>query len=183
MIKRSILALIFLLHWTPAFANNAEITDRMQGYWDAYSGTDFIAAAEYILPSDLELLKEELLPLFLTAGQSSNPQVRAFADHFFGDTDNGSRKDLSRTEVFARLNQLVAAMSPQTFEILNSSSITVTEISMTDSEHGVVAYQVSIQGTTGEDFERVAKNNSKWYIRLKEAPSTTAGKFRMILGI
>jgi len=64
--------------------------DKMIQYWNSFTSADFEKTAQLIHPSDLEGMKEHLVPVFAQAAKSNNGEIAQLAKLFFGDT-SGSK--------------------------------------------------------------------------------------------
>ena len=182
---RKIPALIFILLFaTGAFASDEEtIANQMKDYWAAFSNANFNRAAEYIYPADLAAAKKELLPVFLAAGESANPELNSVADSFFLNVPRESRSSISGAQVFIGLNNFIGAANPQLFVALRDSTIEILETALGTADSATITYRILINGTPATDLERFSRLNGKWYVRVKEDPRDTAGKFRQAFGL
>ena len=164
-------------------SEETDISDRMAGYWAAYSTKQFRGAVEYIYPADLDSAKVELLPVFLAAGESGDPELNAISDAFFLNVPRDSRSGISGKEVFIGLNHVISAVNPQLFDAVRGSTIEVLEVALGSEDSATVTYRIEFQGTPATDIERFAKHNGEWYVRVKENPRDTAAKFRQAFGL
>ncbi|WOX04330.1 hypothetical protein [Microbulbifer pacificus] len=181
--KKAILAvLLFFGVIATASANDALIAERLKEYWAAYSSTDFVKAAEFILPADLNDLKSELLPVFLAANESQDVEVRQMAQYFFADIPPGKYTSMTSSDVFSAMNTLMAGLSPDMFSLLQGAELEV--VSTSKNADGSVAVNVAIKvaGDFAEDVMYLRQENGEWFMRVNEKPSVTANGFRQLFG-
>ncbi len=91
-----LLAVAFFLSLSnSAIADDATaLGDRFKDYWRVFSSANFDAAVDLIHPHDVAMAKAELLPVFLEAAKSKDPNVRALGDLFFtGIPDAAPERD------------------------------------------------------------------------------------------
>ena len=174
---------ILVIASTACASPKEKISSLMQSYWADYSKADFDSAAGYIYPSDLKLAKKELLPIFLDAGDSDDPELNSISDAFFLNIPQESRPSISGKQVFVGLNNFIKSSSPEIFELVAKSKIEILEVSVSDGKSATVTYRLMVEDTPVTDIERFIKSNGKWYVRTKESPKDTATKFRKIFGL
>jgi len=186
--KRYMRSLVFLvglviLQSFASAADEDDVSKRMQDYWSAYSRAEFSMAASFVIPSDLNEMKAELLPVFLTLSKSTDPELQPIAAIFFSGIPVESYLEMSPLQVFIGLNRFIFTANPQLVSAVGQSTIEVTDVSWSTSGEATVSYRMIIQNTPVSDFERFKKHKGQWYMRLKEAPSDTAYKFRQAFGL
>lgn len=175
---------ISLAYASPAWASDEEdILSTMKKYWAAYSNMDFEAAAEFICPADLDLAKSQLLPIFLEAGNSSDPELNSISNMFFLNVPQESRSKATGQQVFVGLNNFIVAASPNLFDIIQGSTIEPIEIELSSENKATLTYRIEAQGYPVTDIERFSKLYDEWCLRVKENPRDTATKFRQLLGL
>ena len=157
-----------------------DISSLMKSYWTSYSKSDFQTAAKYIHPNDLESAKKKLIPVFLAAGDSNDPELNSISDAFFLDIPQELRPNISGKQVFVGLSNFVNTANPQLFDAISKSKIEIIEVSIGSAGNATVTYRMMIEGTPTTDIERFTKFNGKWFVRLKENPKDTAIKLRKI---
>ena len=181
--KAMLLAVLMIFGMVcPALANDAIISERLKGYWQAYSSTNFARAAEFMHPDDLNEMKRELLPVFLRASNSEDLEVRQLAMYFFSEASQGDYSKMTQSEVFVGLNMLIAGLSPDMFSLLKDSELEVVNSYMTSD--GAVALNVAIKLAEGsvEEVMYFGQKNDEWFMRVSEEPSVTANGFRQLFG-
>lgn len=182
--KATVLAIVFFFLHSAAFAADDEtIAQRMQDYWGAYTRAEFSEAAGYVLPADLREMKAQLLPVFLSINESTDPNLRSFAGQFFAGMPAAAYADMSPLQVFVALNRFVFNLNPDLMSAIRQSSIEISEVSRSDADNAAVIYRVVILDTPATDFERFRRHRGQWYLRLKEPPRDTAQKFRKLFGL
>jgi hypothetical protein len=179
--KKTFLLLLSLVVATASFAADTKpVETTFQRYWASYSKKDFTKAAADVLPSDLEATKAAVLPVFL-ANQSSKakdaPEVLAA---FFGKTVGKARETMSAVEVFAGLNRIVAAGSPELFEVLKDATVSIIFVKL--AERGRLGRD-SLSGDgprSGRYRCRIdlVKKDGRWWVKIKDDPKQTAQSFK-----
>lgn len=154
----------------------------MQGYWKAFTSTEFKTAAAFMHPDDLEAVQKEMPPVFIAAAQSEAKDAREMAAAFFGQHPKEKWSSLTPVEVFECLNRFLLVAAPQIFETLKGSTVVVNRFEV-NGEEATIHYKVNVQGETVEDTERYSKKDGKWWLRAKENPKDTAQKFRQLLDL
>jgi hypothetical protein len=177
--KKTFLLLLSLVVVTAAFAADTKpVETTFQRYWASYSKKDFTKAAAEVLPGDLEATKAAVLPVFL-ANQSSKakdaPEVLAA---FFGKTVGKARETMSAVEVFAGLNRIVAAGSPELFEVLKDATVSIIFVKSVSAEAAEIHFQVMVRGQGDTDAEDLVKKDGRWWVKIKDDPKQTAQSFK-----
>ena len=177
--KKTFLLLLSLVVVTASFAADTKpVETTFQRYWASYSKKDFTKAAAEVLPSDLEATKAAVLPVFL-ANQSSKakdaPEVLAA---FFGKTVGKARETMSAVEVFAGLNRIVAAGSPELFEVLKDATVSIIFVKSVSAEAAEIHFQVMVRGQGDTDAEDLVKKDGRWWVKIKDDPKQTAQSFK-----
>jgi hypothetical protein len=177
--KKTFLLLLSLVVVTAAFAADTKpVETTFQRYWASYSKKDFTKAAAEVLPSDLEATKAAVLPVFL-ANQSSKakdaPEVLAA---FFGKTVGKARETMTAVEVFAGLNRIVAAGSPELFEVLKDATVSIIFVKSVSAEASEIHFQVMVRGQGDTDAEDLVKKDGRWWVKIKDDPKQTAQSFK-----
>lgn len=182
--KFFIAIIVLLAYASPAGASDeTDILSTMKKYWAAYSNMNFKAAADFICPADLDLAKSELLPIFLAAGNSSDPELHLISNTFFSKIPQKSRSEATGQQVFVGLNNFIVAANPKFFEFIQGSSIEPIEIELSSKNKATLTYRIEIQDLPVTDIERFSKPYDEWCLRVKEHPRDTAAKFRLVLGL
>jgi hypothetical protein len=177
------LALVLLFACGAAHASEAEVTKLMEDYWRAYSRSEFLEAAGYLDPRDLEALRSGLLPMFIEASDSKHVSVAPLVKTFFGKTPPDKRKEMTSAQVFAGMNLMLKDVMPAVYSALRRTSIAVTRVQLADDGSAVVQYTVKTPDGDAADADRANLHEGRWYLRTKEAPAATVEKFRMLLGL
>ncbi len=177
--KKTFLLMLSLIVATASFAADTKpVETTFQRYWASYSKKDFTKAAADVLPSDLEATKAAVLPVFL-ANQSSKakdaPEVLAA---FFGKTVGKARETMSAVEVFAGLNRIVAAGSPELFEVLKDATVSIIFVKSVSAEAAEIHFQVMVRGQGDTDAEDLVKKDGRWWVKIKDDPKQTAQSFK-----
>jgi hypothetical protein len=180
---RQLFVIVLLLCGGAALASEQEVSKLMQDYWRAYTRSDFIEAAGYLDPRDLEALRKGLLPLFMKAADSKNVNVVPLVKSFFGEIPEDEREDMTTAQVFAGMNRMVRNVMPDTYEAMQKTSIEVTHVEPAAEGTVVVRYTVKSPEGEGAGSERANLYQGKWYLRTNEAPAATIEQFRMLLGL
>jgi hypothetical protein len=149
-----------------------------QRYWAAYSKKDFAKAATEILPSDLEATKAAVLPVFLAGQGSKAKDAQEVLGAFFGKTVGKARDAMSAAEVFAGLNRVVAAGSPELFEVLKDATVNIIFVKAISAESAEVHFQVMVRGQGDTDAEELVKKDGRWWVKIKDDPKQTAQSFK-----
>ena len=182
--KKIIIAVLTLLSMiASASANEAVITERFSGYWDAYASADFSKAADFMLPADLDAIKAEILPVFLAASKSGDQDVVDIAEYFFSNVPSEHRASLTPVQVFSRMNSLVFAMSPELPALLGMSSLEVLNIQSKAKNLVELNYALNVDEGSMRDKARLMQFNDQWYVCLNDDAGTTAAGFRELLGL
>jgi hypothetical protein len=166
-----------------ALASEQEVTTLMEDYWRAYSRSEFVEAAAYLDPRDLEALRKGLLPLFMKAADSKNVNVVPLVKTFFADIPEDEREDMTAPQVFAGLNRMLRHVMPDVYRSLRKTTIEVTEVGFAPDGSAVVRYDVNSPAGEGVNIERANRHEGKWYLRTNETPDATVEQFRMLLGL
>lgn len=172
-----------IVHASAFAAGKDDISQRMHDYWGTYSRGEFGKAADFILPTDLSNMKTELLPVFIDASQSADPEIQAIAKVFFSAIPDGPDPEMSPAQVFVGFNRFIYAANPELHSALQQSIIEVTDVAWSSDSEAMVSYRITIQDTPVSDVERFQRQGEQWYLRLKEPPRDTAIKFRQALGL
>jgi hypothetical protein len=180
---RQFLFSLLLLVSGSALASEQEVTTLMEDYWRAYSRSEFVEAAGYLDPRDLEALRKGLLPLFMKAADSKNVNVVPLVKSFFGDIPEDEREDMTAPQVFAGLNRMLRHVMPDVYRSLRKTTIDVTEVGFAPDGSAVVRYDVNSPAGEGVNIERANRHEGKWYLRTNETPEATVEQFRMLLGL
>ena len=180
-IKLCIVALMVSISGS-ALADEADVVrQRFKDYWRVHSLGQFYAAAEYISPADLRQSKNEFLPIFLDAAQSTDRNVREQADIYFGDIPTQRRLVISDKESFIGLNRVGFAPTPQLLEKLSLSVITVGDVKFSSASQATIFYSVKfLNGSQSSGAAKFTKVDGLWYHRLNGL-STSAMKTRNAL--
>jgi hypothetical protein len=119
-----------------------------------------------------------VLPVFL-ANQSSKakdaPEVLAA---FFGKTVGKARETMSAVEVFAGLNRIVAAGSPELFEVLKDATVSIIFVRSLAADSAEIHFQVMVRGQGDTDAESMVKKDGRWWVKIKDDPKQTAQSFK-----
>ena len=173
----SLLALVAFAVASQA-ADTKPVETTFQRYWSVYAKKDFAKAAAEVLPSDLEATKAAVLPVFL-ANQNSKakdgPEVLAA---FFGKTVGKARDTMSAVEVFAGLNRVVAAGSPDLFEVLKDATVAIIFVRAVTADEAEIHFQVMVRGQGDTDAETLVKKDGRWWVKIKDDPKQTAESFK-----
>ena len=180
--KKLIILTLALASAAVSFAANTKpIEEVFQRYWSAYSKKDFVKASADMLPSDLEEAKKALLPVFLEAQGNKDKEVQEMVVAFFGRTVGKSRETMSPQEVFAGMNRLVTAASPDLFEALKEASVSIIFVRMVDDDNAEVHFQITARGQSDTDVEALKKKDGRWWMRVNEQPQEIAAHFKTML--
>lgn len=175
-------AFLFLLSLTLAVASYAAdtkpIEDEFMKYWAAYSKKDFVKAAAEILPSDLEATKAAVLPVFLTNQAAKGKEAQEVLAAFFGKTVGKAREAMTAADVYVALNRVVATGSPELFEALKESTISIIFTRTMTPDTAEVHFQVKVQGQGDTDAESLVKKDGRWWIKMRDDPKQTAESFK-----
>ncbi len=177
-------AFLLLLSLTVAAASFAADTKPVevafQRYWSAYSKKDFAKAAADILPSDLEATKAAVLPIFLAGQTSKAKDAQEVIGAFFGKTVGKSRETMSAADVFTGLNRVVAAGSPELFEVLKDATVSIIFVKSVSADEAEVHFQVMVRGQGDTDAESLVKKDGRWWVKIKDDPKETAASFKAL---
>ncbi len=176
-------ALLLLFVAGAAQASEADVRKLMEDYWRAYSRSDFVAAAAYLDPRDLEALREGLVPLFLRAAESKNVNVQPLAQAFYAGIPAARREDMTAPQVFAGMNRMMRDVMPQVFDALKRTAIQVTKVTLAGDGTAVIAYTIRHPDYEASDVERANLHEGRWFLRSKDSPAVTIERFRMLLGL
>jgi hypothetical protein len=180
--KKLILLTLALTISTLAFAADTKpIEDVFQRYWGAYSKKDFVKAAADVLPSDLDDVKKALLPVFLEGQASRDKEVQEMVAAFFGRTVGKSRETMTAQEVFAGMNRLVNAASPDLFESLKQASVSIIFVRKLDDDNAEIHFQITTRGESDTDVEALKRSNGRWWMRVNEQPQEIAAHFKAVM--
>ena len=180
--KHSLLLLVAVaaLCATP-FARAADtkpVETTFQRYWGAYAKKDFVKAAAEVLPGDLEATKAAVLPVFL-AGQGSKAKDAAeVLGAFFGKTVGKARETMSAVDVFVGLNRVVAAGSPELFEVLKDAAVSIIFVRSVSADAAEIHFQVMVRGQGDTDAESLVNKDGRWWVKIKDDPKQTAESFK-----
>jgi hypothetical protein len=159
-------------------ADNKPVETTFQRYWAAYAKKDFVKAAAEVLPSDLEATKAAVLPVFLANQSSKAKDAAEVLSAFFGKTVGKSRETMSATEVFAGLNRVVAAGSPDLFEALKEAAVSIIFVRSVTADEAEIHFQVMVRGQGDTDAESLVKKDGRWWVKIKDDPKQTAESFK-----
>jgi hypothetical protein len=179
--KFAYLLLTTLLFCANAFAADSDdIKARFSTYWSAYAAGNYLAAAQLIHPDDLAGVKSEIVPIFLDGLTADDLKLKGLAATYFDGVPEAKRKSLTGAEAMAQLMKFIALTSPEVIELIKTSRMEIGSVKLEpkDPESAVVNFNITVAGTSGADFERLAKVNGLWFIRSKEPPSATAAKLK-----
>ena len=180
--KKLVLLLTSLLSFTSAAAAPAVDTKAVEDvflrYWGAYAKKDFAKAAADMLPSDLEATKAEVLQVFLAGQTSKNREAQEVLGAFFAKTVGSARAAMPATAVFAGLNRVVAAGSPEMFEAFNQSTVSIIFVRAIDADTAEVHFQITVRGVSEADAEILVRENGRWWVKVKDNPREAAASFK-----
>ncbi len=159
-------------------ADSAAIETQFLKYWDAYAKKDFVKASAEILPSDLDDLKAEVLPVFIGAQSHPKKQAQEVVNLFFGKAVGKARESLSPAEVFAGFNRVITANNPDFFELLKEAKTTIVFVRTPSADDAEVHFQITFRGASDMDAERLIKKNGRWWMRITEEPKQIAAQFK-----
>ncbi len=175
----SLLALVtFAMGSQAADTNPVETT--FQRYWGVYAKKDFTKAAAEILPSDLEATKAAVLPVFLANQNSKAKDAPEVLAAFFGKTVGKARDTMSAVDVFAGLNRVVAAGSPDLFEALKEAAVSIIFVRAVTADEAEIHFQVMVRGQGDTDAESLVKKEGRWWVKIKDDPKQTAESFKAL---
>jgi hypothetical protein len=178
-----VLALVLLLACGATHASEAEVTQLMEDYWRAYSRSQFMEAAGYLDPRDLEALRSGLLPMFIEASDSKHVTVAPLVKTFFGRIPPEKREDMTSVQVFAGMNLMLKDVMPAVYAALGRTSIDVAAVQLGADGSAIIQYTVKTPDGDAVDVDRANLHEGRWYLRTKEVPAATVEKFRMLLGL
>lgn len=180
--KKLILLTLALSVSTLAFAADTKpIEEVFQRYWSAYSKKDFVKAAADVLPSDLDDVKKALLPVFLEGQASRDKEVQEMVAAFFGRTVGKARETMTAQEVFAGMNRLVSAASPDLFDALKQASVSVIFVRKPDDDSAEIHFQITTRGESDTDVEALKRKDGRWWMRVNEQPQEIAAHFKTVM--
>jgi len=183
IMKKAFLLLLSLTVAAAAYAADTKpIEDAFQKYWALYSRKDFAKAAAEILPADLEATKAAVLPVMLAGQTSKAKEAQEVLGAFFGKTVGKSRETMSAQEVFAGLNRVVAAGSPELFEALKDASVSIIFVRVLTPDSAEVHFQITVRGAGDTDAESLVKKDGRWWVKIKDDPKQTAESFKELFG-
>lgn len=159
-------------------ADNAPIEAQFLKYWDAYAKKDFVKAGAEILPSDLDELKAEILPVFISAQSHPKKQAQDIVNLFFGKAVGKARESMSPSDVFAGFCRVITANNPDFFELLKEAKTTIVFVRTPDNDNAEVHFQITFRGESDMDAERLIKKNGRWWMRITEEPKQVAVQFK-----
>lgn len=159
-------------------ADAKTVEEAFNRYWLAYAKKDFVKAAAEILPSDLETTKAALLPVFLAGQTSKAKEAPDVLSAFFGKTVGKARETMSAVEVFAGLNRVVSAASPELFEALKDAPVSIIFVRSISPEAAEIHFQVTVRGVSDTDAEELAKKDGRWWVKIKDDPKEAALNFK-----
>ncbi len=179
MKKAPLLFLALAISAVAYAANDTKpIEETFQRYWNAYAKKDLAKAAAEVLPSDLEAMKDAVLPVFVAAQANKDKEVQEILGAFFGRTVGKSRETMTPVDVFAGLNRIVMGGDPQMFDQLKDAALSIIFVRTPSTDEAEVHFQVTIRGESDTDSEPLVKKNGRWWIRLKDDPKDTAAHFK-----
>jgi hypothetical protein len=176
-------AVLLVLATGIARASEPEVTKLIEDYWRAFARSDFVAAAAFLDPRDLGPLKEGLLPLFLRAAESKNVNVVPLANAFFAGTRAARREQMTEAQVFAGMNYMLREVMPHLYEQLHRSSIRISKITLPGDGTAVIEYVIRLPDAEVTDVDRANLHEGRWFLRIKDDPSVTIERYRMLLGL
>ena len=176
-----LLALTLMLSAASYAADTKPVEEVFERYWSAYSKKNLAKAADDILPTDLENLKKEILPVFLANQAPKDKEALEMVSLFFERRVGSARQNMSPIDVYAGLNRIVMAGNPQMFELLKDAMVSVIFVRTPAPDEAEIHFQVTVRGESDTDAETLAKKNGRWWIRLKDDPKDTAEQFKQIL--
>jgi hypothetical protein len=180
--KKAFLLLLTLTLAAASYAADTKpIEDVFQRYWAVYSKKDFIKAAAEVMPSDLEGMRKEVLPVFLANQNAKSKDGQIIVGAFFDKTVGKAREAMSGADVLAGLNRIVAAGSPEMFEAFKEAKMDIVFVRTMTPDTAEVHFQVSVRGGADMDAETMAKKDGRWWIRVKDDPKATADNFKEML--
>lgn len=174
---------LLLISFTVAAASWAADTKPaetvFQRYWAAYAKKDFSKAAADVLPSDLDALKAAVLPVFLAGQTSKAKEAQEILAAFFGRTVGKARETMSAQEVFAGLNRVVAAESPDLFEVFKDASVSIIFVRSLAADSAEVHFQLMVRGGQSDtDAEALVNKDGRWWVRVRDDPKDAAASFK-----
>ncbi len=175
-----LIATIILCLNTLAVADTDIIESNIVNYWDAYKKGRFIEASTYVYPLELERTKQKLLPIFIRASKSDNPNFTVIADAFFGN--NPRNMELNAAFVFEGLLNMATTLNPDLMGALSELEINSISVQYTSTTEATAYYESTVNGQLIESSENVILYNGDWYLRVKESPDEAAMKFNRIFG-
>lgn len=159
-------------------ADNAAIEAQFQKYWDAYAKKDFTKAGAEIFPADLEELKTEVLPVFVSAQSHPKKQAQEIVNLFFGKAVGKARESMSPSEVFAGFCRVITGNNPDYFDLLKEAKTSIVFVRTPDNDNAEVHFQITFRGESDMNAERLIKKNGRWWMRITEDPKEVAAQFK-----
>lgn len=181
VIYRFFAVMLFICLSQQALASDIEEIQKVLSlYWTAYTDEKFQESTRFIYPDDLESMKNELLPVFLQAVNSPDPEIKGIAEKLFNGVPINEREKMTSAEVYSGLQNLIFSLNPDAIKTLKGTSLTVTETFFSNPDSAAVTCNILVAGTVATDQERLGKVNGVWYVRFKESPKDTAEKFKKL---
>ena len=159
-------------------ADTNPVETTFQRYWSAYAKKDFAKAAADVSPSDLEETKAAVLPVFLAGQGSKAKDAPEVLSAFFGKTVGKARETMSAVDVFVGLNRVVAAGSPELFEVLKDAAVSIIFVRSVSADAAEIHFQVMVRGQGDTDAESLVKKDGRWWVKIKDDPKQTAESFK-----
>lgn len=161
-------------------ADNKPAEEAFNRYWGAYSKKDFAKAATEILPSDLEATKSALLPVFLAGQNAKSKEAQEVLAAFYGKTVGKAREAMTAADVYAGLNRIVAAGSPDLFDGLKDAAVSLIFVRAVSPESVEIHFQVTLRGNSDTDMEALVKKDGRWWVKIKDDPKEAAANFKQL---
>ena len=181
--KRVLLLLLSLTVATAALAADTKpVEDVFNRYWSVYSKKDFGKATAEILPGDLEAMRAAVLPVFLAGQGSKAKDAPEVLSAFFGKTVGKGRETMTGAEVYAGLNRVVVAGSPEMFEAFKEATLSIIFVRAVNADTAEVHFQIMVRGQSDTDMETLVKKDGRWWIKAKDDPKETAASFKELFG-
>jgi hypothetical protein len=159
-------------------ADTKPVETTFQRYWSSYAKKDFAKAAADVSPSDLEATKAAVLPVFLAGQGSTAKDAAEVLSAFFGKTVGKARETMSAVDVFVGLNRVVAAGSPELFEVLKDAAVSIIFVRSVSEDAAEIHFQVMVRGQGDTDAESLVKKDGRWWVKIKDDPKQTADSFK-----
>jgi hypothetical protein len=116
--------------------------------------------------------------VFLANQNSKSKEGQIVAAAFFDKTVGKARETMTATDVYAALNRVVVASSPEMFEAFKEASLTIVFVRNVAPDAGEVHFQIMVRGQSDMDMETLGKKDGRWFIRIKDDPKSTAENFK-----